>query len=318
MGETPVRAAASGASRSLGSGFAVGLLLVGCGKPAPPPPEYQILVRRPQTITWDPEQREVHPFLLSHPRVRVLMDGRVIGQARSSGEVLRITGLERAPTQPLDISASFSFAAEALLPCGWRRVPLQLKREPAAASPPPSEDSSRTIRYSGEVGTARGQPVDLWYDFRNGEAAELAVGQWTASVQAGAKGRLQVAAPDCREGAAVTLNGRKIGELPVELATAPRAFSSASLGEDPGPGGSWVFLVDPSGRRCYELAEKIYGKPGAKWYGGPNSRTYRRKLLHRLAPAEIDYFLERAPDRIDVFGPAFDTALRFELYDTPC
>ena len=58
-------------------------------------------------------------------------------------------------------------------------------------------------------------------------------------------------------------------------------------------------LLDTSGKACYVYTEYCYKKKGYEWCGGPESRTYRGKYLHRI-PNPIDYFFETPPKQIQV------------------
>jgi hypothetical protein len=112
----------------------------------------------------------------------------------------------------------------------------------------------------------------------------LQVGSFRYDIAPGTSGPRGIPAALCPAEQAVSLNGRRIGDFPLvsrrlsERGIRPRA----------------AFVVDASGRRCYDETTFQYGLAG----GGPTGVTSRGKPLHALETDHVTDFLVKAPESI--------------------
>ncbi len=264
---------------------------------------------------------------------------------RSGLEIELLADGQRLPSLPLDnrlelpsrkfrrynLHALPELTGRVRLPCGWRDLSVKVSKAP-------TEEEYKAARKQGEAlpvavqlthsGTAPAD-FDLLVDNRGGAPAKLSIGQLTVTLAANKADELSLPAPDCKEGAAVKLNGQEVGSVPVMEPDPNRQISYYSLGAPDDmieKDQAVVFFLDTTGQRCYRLAEKNYSPAGSSPYGGfwagPADPIYlRRKFLYRLPPTQIDYFFEKAPDQITVsytsdYKP--DLEIRNEFVEVPC
>lgn len=286
--------------------------------------EFELAIVGPSTYEMKPERPELIPYAVPwsyKPRLKIFADGEEIAELRDSLRLITFRRTTRNTFRHPEGPSGYS--ARVLLPCGWKEVALTVETMGVTGTKEKAQGPKQLI---GRLEAIKGQTVDLWVDNHNGKAMELALGEAKLQVAAGAKQKYEVAAPDCPAGESLRIEGEEVGKIPKALATTQRPFLSASLGEDPGPGGSWVFLLDPTGTRCYTITEKTYGKPGADYSGyapGWSHSSYNKKKLHRLEPTSIDYFLEKAPSKIQSkYAPSPDgfstLELVNEMLERPC
>lgn len=208
--------------------------------------------------------------------------------------------------------------AQILTPCGWKEIKVSPNWPDAKKLADARKNKSRPVvdaQFSS--GAIEDERVELFVDNRDAADATLTLGELSVPVAAGEKRKFEFYAPTCDQATALQLNGEPIGTIPRELASRKDSLYGTIMaydeitGWDPNP-PSWVFLLDTSGKRCYQLTERQYAKKGSGGFS-PGSRvlTYHGKKLHRLHAVEIHYFLERAPEtiRVSQFGGFDDSTM---------
>lgn len=258
------------------------------------------------------------------PPARLFFDGRLMAEFdsttqfrkngllpmelfASSWEASREAEVSLRPKQLTNAALHPGITGEILTPCGWKAVKASETwptAEKLAASRKTKSRPGVDVRIS--AGAIEDKNIEIFVDNRGGPEAKLTLGQSSATVAAGETGKFEFFAPGCEESTALKLNDQTLGKIPRELAARKDSQYGTIIdydeitGYDPNP-PSWTFLVDTSGKRCYELTEKEYAKKGSGWFSpGSKVLTYQGKKLHRLHAVEIHYFLERAPDTIQV------------------
>jgi len=225
-------------------------------------------------------------------------------RVNSSGERPRITG-------------------QVLTPCGWKEKTVSL--DWSAGGPQANGGKGQKLMVAARMASV-GVPVrhvEFFVDNRLGGEARLELGQSAAVVAANASTKVELLAPDCAEGNTLKLNGQPIGTIPLELAARKNDLYGSVLHIENMPQPpSWTYLIDTSGKRCYQLTEKEYEKAGGLGFGvGSDAPTYTGKVLHRLAPVKIHYFLQRAPNQVrEKAFPGFepDITHRGQLVEVSC
>jgi hypothetical protein len=162
----------------------------------------------------------------------------------------------------------------------------------------------RTFRtHDSDVSLDSVSTTGLYIDNRGHGSTRLECGKVELAIAAGAAERHAVLAPPLGAPAAVRIDGKTVG----------------TLGDRP-------VLIDVLGTRTYRLRELTYGSGvlQAMWAvqgvqgqlpdPGPPDSVYESKHVHPL-PGEIDYFLEAAPEKIEVttFGAPVLQETRREL-----
>lgn len=218
--------------------------------------------------------------------LRVTVNGQVRGPYRVSaanGELRVDLG---AFEQPPAISA------QALLPCGWSDVPVQHVG-----------GTETEQRHIARVPAGKSL-LGVWVDNRGGGAVKASFGQIELPIAAGYAGSFLLPAPGCEAGAKLRLGE---AELPVV-----RASDLPPQDKRPVP----AYLIDASGARCYRTVAVNYALlPGTFRMAGPADEVLRPARLHALF-ANVDYFLEPAPEKIETqFGAA---AWKHELTELAC
>ncbi|HUF79540.1 MAG TPA: hypothetical protein VMN03_00270 [Burkholderiales bacterium] len=277
---------------------------------------------RPKRVTY---RLEFRPARDPSPAVRLRADGRELGVFTAPATL----ALPSRPHRKFEPEALLpKLTAQMLSPCGWRDVSVAVDGAPSAEELRAAERDHQELPLRVTSGSLQLNHAEFWTDNRGGPEARLAIGQMEVKLPADAHQEYALPLADCAEGLAVTLDGKKVAELPPAITQAGfDQGSTYSLGHpDVDESVSRVFLLDVSGARCYRITEKKYGKPGADYFGfapGETEMTYRRKHLHRMMPTDVHFFLEKAPKTLQV-STQFSAVsygmfeLRNELVEIPC
>ena len=200
---------------------------------------------------------------------------------------------------------------ELLRPCGWHKaqsryeLPQLFEVEQALR-----ENRLPVVKlWFREDDASKGQ-IELLIDNRKGSELRIALGMQEAEVAAGELEFLYFPPPDCAEGRVVHLNGREVARI--------EGLLEAS-GKRP---ASRLFLLDPSGSRCYRMSDVAYTREDAPSYSPTDSQAiqFRQKLLHEL-PRRPDFLIGAAPPSVQIQVPAdkYPSQLRrTQLVEVPC
>jgi hypothetical protein len=133
----------------------------------------------------------------------------------------------------------------------------------------------------------------LLVDNRDGPAHALVAGGLRWSIAAGEHKVIMLPAPTCAAQAPMTLDGEEIGALP---------FASG----DASPPPLNNRLLDPSGRRCYQMTTVEYGIGD-----GPPPITEDVARGHKLyaLEREVTDFLAPSPSSVEISGNLKRTSL---------
>lgn len=236
-------------------GLAAALLipmLVGCSS-SPQEPTKTTAAPRFVAVYIDPSLNAV--------LIRYTVDGAPVKpQKTNTGDLVLETRL----------GESSRVSAQALTPCGWREIPVQMQAVPPELA---GQDILRLAWLTGGLET-----VGLVVDNRKGEAAEIAAGQWRYKIVPDTIGTVQMPRPDCPEGSGVSLNGRELFRI---------------------TGSRDSHLIDTSGSRCYRFRGVNYfpsGRPGFPAW----NYTLIRDRSHRIEESggTVDFLLQKAPSAL--------------------
>lgn len=253
------------------------------------------------------------------PAIRLLADGRELGVFTQTTS-LTLPSRSHRKLEPEAMLPELT--AQAMSPCGWRDVKLSVSGAPTAEDLKAAERDEKELPLRLSTGQLQMNTVEFWADNRRGAEVRLAIGQMELKIPADAHQEYVLPVVECPGGLEVKLDGRKVADLPAVVAKEGfEQGNSYSLGHpDVDESISRVFLLDLSGARCYRISEKAYAKPGSWGFGSDTVKYYSRKHLHRLDPTSIDYFLEKAPQKVQV-SASFSSMLfdlRNELMEIPC
>lgn len=237
------------------------------------------------------------PFVLQSETgapMRVFVDGHLIAEPGAGFPMPREIPLASSEDGP-------AITAKIPLPCGWRETPVF---ENGRSMPRVGADGK--FAEPGIVKVAipgRFSHNVFIVDNRRRAESTLKQGELSRVIPAGSKGSVWLPAPDCEAAASLELDGKAIAKLPVA-----EGHDTQSLAR---------FLLDPTGKRCYELKTVLYGTPlNLAGERDPPKRLLAQHL-HPL-PGEVDHIFEKAPDRITVRGIGVFSGARSQITDLPC
>jgi hypothetical protein len=178
-------------------------------------------------------------------------------------------------------------SARILLPCGWRETKLRERhRYPSGAVAAELAPSFKTRR--------------MLVDNRGGTGETFSVGEWQRAVAANEVGSFLVPMPDCAT-AELKLGSRGLGIFMASAGTQDRE----------------TYLVDPTGRRCYEYSIAYYHRVDAPAPAIVDSPArFARGTLH-LLPGMPNHVFERAPRTIKEWA-GLKSATRTQLLEIGC
>lgn len=257
-------------------------ILPGC-EPSPQPKQETV---PPQTLVFAYTLRNQ-----SGAQTRYQIDGKEVLVSEDAREIRFVRALpgsvsavqarrdvERGLAQP-GMPGTPRLTAQALSPCGWRSVPIELSKPRWPANP-------KQIDVEAFIAGVPGFQVVI--DNRRGPPRTLAVGQWKHSVTADTAEIATVPLGDCDPAAigSIALDGEAAGPAPEP----PRAV-----------------LLDPTGARCYRYQQISYVKAGLEGLPAGSAHDLRRKKWHPLPSGlrEVDYLFEKAP-------PSLQSVMNFE------
>ncbi len=204
-------------------------------------------------------------------------------------------------------------AAEALFPCGWKRLNVDLQKSPGDQEIRHADESGQPARISGlldRLPSSLTWSLKFLVDNRAGGAAQLSVGQVVLAIPAGASGMWDFPPPACEQGSVIRLNGTQVGTVPKEQWWPPTKTPT----DEP-------FLIDTSGQRCYRSRQLEYAPKGGIAFVSPETHYYNRRALHQLALYSPEFFLEPAPKEIPAsvaLFPELQAEVVHELIEVPC
>ena len=216
--------------------------------------------------------------------VLVVIDGKEVGPYRwdPTSRIDFVTiDAGAAPQAPPRVSARI------LLPCGWKEATLRER-----------------YRYpSGAVAVDLGGGFErrsILLDNRAGASETFRAGEWHRHVAANEVASFRMPVPDC-ETAELRLGSRVLGTFKESADRDDRA----------------IYLVDPTGRRCYEYSIAAYRRPDhhEQPMVAPTAR-FGRKTLHRV-PGPVDHVFEKAPATIKEWE-GLKSATRSQLMEVGC
>ena len=163
------------------------------------------------------------------------------------------------------------------------------------------EEDAKTIRFRLKAGLAF-----FWIDNLGGKESELVCGDFRIAVPSDSKATGSFPIP-LKKAMPIKLGDKDLGEI-------SRLEAKDMFLLDVG------YLVDPTGKRKYTHERIVYKgtagiAPEFNMVGGKDSLEPRH--LHRLPTARIDYFLERAPNKLEVVrhGPQIvkEQTIRYQV-----
>lgn len=176
--------------------------------------------------------------------------------------------------------------AKARLECGWQEVRLEelfVRRAPRFGPEGKLELPGLIhLRFRDDI-----PREDFVVDNRGRAATTLRLGATEALVAADSFDRVSIVASDCARGTDLAFGTTAIGRI------------GAPSGANPKPA---TYLVDPTGKRCYERRYVAYGKPAKDEPPAKRATHFRRKVLHQLHDRlEQGFWFGDAPPRIETF-----------------
>jgi hypothetical protein len=218
--------------------------------------------------------------------------------------------------------------------CGGIDVPLKLDYWPEwkTGNLQDGDEVDVTVMPAGDTR----REIDLLIDNRGRPDGMLSVGRTDIALSADSSGTISVRVDDtCAAGREIKLDGVRIAELPAVdpttvQATLARNSSVPSVESDPDLSTALaanVFLIDPTGKRCYEERFHQYGESigplASPSYGPgpPPDLTISTSHVHRLR-ATIDFPFRDPPQEIKLPTIAgynqLDRGLRSSLRQIDC
>lgn len=187
--------------------------------------------------------------------------------------------------------------AQVLRPCGWRDIPVSVNLR---LMPRVGADGSFVEHGIVRFGIHSEHAYNHFFvDNRGRPGSKLKLGEFVHDIPANDKTSVMLPAPDCESATSLEMDGKPIAKLPVASDTKDGSH----------------YLLDPSGKRCYEYKHVQYGLgpfPHQRKVDPPV--RFAAQHLHRL-PAKANYALERAPARIK--SRSIWTYVT-QLLDVPC
>jgi len=242
--------------------------------------------------TAPPAPREITFAVTIHAPadMEVFADGKKIGDTTSATGQLQVS-IKAATERP-------SITAKARLPCGSREIQLA---ESWYKRPFFGEGQNGPYSIPGELRlVARLQRDVFFVDNRGAAATTLRIGELHYAVASERVSRVQTLAPDCEAGAQLSIGDRSFETL--------RPVPSDTPGYE-----RRIFLVDPTGKRCYELQTIRYNKYPNIGSAPPPPVRFTQQTLHPLSVEPTDLF-EKAPDSI----VGYQMGARNQLLEIPC
>jgi hypothetical protein len=280
------------------------------------------------------------------PPAKFFLDGREIASFANVSAFQRKTAEQgdRVAYDWFEIEQAVNFAAplsqlntpaerpkitgQILTPCGWIDGKAYVKQWLSTLDKPlAAVDGKIALAADMRMADTPIRSLELFVDNRGGADARLELGQSSIPIAKDSAHEYEFPAPSCAEATSLKLNGQEIAQIPLEYAK--REFTPGSgygslMNENRNKDLSWSYLLDTSGKRCYQLTEKTYVNAyEARSMGRLESDTlrYSSKVLHHLVAVEVYYFLERAPDKVKLeqqFGQPGAVDLRVQVLEVPC
>jgi len=173
-----------------------------------------------------------------------------------------------------------SVVAQVLTPCGWREVALQpatiMVREYSPTVPEEHAEYYYPSSYTEQV-------FWFWVDNRDGDEAEVRLGQAAYRLPAHKATQIMSYLPVCPEGGVVRFDGQEMGSVSREQLASR------------GPAQPTLF-IDPTGKRCYNHRNVHYQAEEL----GPFTQAKPTRLSGQrlyVLPDRVTYMLEAAPSQ---------------------
>ncbi|MDX2143373.1 MAG: hypothetical protein SFV19_08465 [Rhodospirillaceae bacterium] len=270
----------------------------------------------------------------SRPEVAIALDVRGLG-TKDRGTIMRegaaIARIEpgwpgrvqlAGPVDPDSMVLQLPTLTMALArPCGERVFPLTYD-DPSEATLRDALQFKQPIELKASVDWTGSRSIVAYIDNRNRSDATMSVGQYRFSVTAGIVERVALPVEDtCAEGRQLRMADEIVAELPAE--------QSSGRDSSDGPvvaASAKAFLIDPTGKRCYEQRfhsyggrEQLRGIPPPGVYGLRSDIRFSGGHLHPL-PEEPNFLFEDVPEKVTIssFAAGFDRGERTSLHDLGC
>jgi hypothetical protein len=236
----------------------------------------------------------LHPHIALGSEWRLLADGKVVAASgKNPGAIREIVVVTSSEDGPV-------LAAKVLLPCGWRETPVT---EGSRTMPRLGADGKFAGQGSVTFGVTASLPLNSFIvDNRGRPESILKQGEVAQPVAADGKMAFRLPAPDCESAGNLELDGQAIAKLPMVAADQKDATGAH-------------YLVDPTGRRCYQFRTVMYGIAINRHAAGEPVRLVAQRL-HRL-PAGVDHVFEKPSDRVKVYGGT-SSATKTQLTEISC